>query len=386
MRRAVYIPVFLLLTAILGVSSARAEAPAPGAFLALWQRTDLPVATNSVQRSWLWGDQLSANLTVESYRDSPGGVRVVQYYDKGRMEITHPQTDPTSPWYVTSGLLTRELISGKLQLGDNTFDNTGQPAKIPVAGDPTNTFPTYADLATWIDHPAPDMTGDAITAALTPNGMTTYEGESTNPETAAAHYVSYEGSGGKTIGYNIPSAFWDFMTQSGPIYDNGKLVQASPLFHWTFLLGYPIGEAFWSRVALSGKPTWVMIQPFERRVLTYTPSNPPDWRVEMGNIGQHYHTWRYQQLSTPVAPTTVDVGDFFYSPAMLTVPAGTQVVWTMNGQRTNSVTADNGSWDSGDLSHGELFTHEFDTPGVYSYHSRFYAWMKGTIVVKASGP
>lgn len=35
------------------------------------------------------------------------------------------------------------------------------------------------------------------------------------------------------------------------------------------------------------------MQGFERRVLTYTPSNPTAFRVEFGNIGQHYLLWRY---------------------------------------------------------------------------------------------
>src|SRR5690606_30496887 len=119
-----------------------------------------------IQRSWIWGDPASATPIVESYEDAPGGVRVVQYYDKGRMEITHPQSDPNAPGYITSGLLTRELISGRLQIGDSAFDDTHQPAKIALAGDDSNTFPTYADLAGWIDQGAPDRTGETIDTAL----------------------------------------------------------------------------------------------------------------------------------------------------------------------------------------------------------------------------
>jgi hypothetical protein len=33
------------------------------------------------------------------------------------------------------------------------------------------------------------------------------------------------------------------------------------------------------------------VQVFERRVLTYTEGNPPDFRVEMGNIGRHFSDW-----------------------------------------------------------------------------------------------
>jgi LPXTG-site transpeptidase (sortase) family protein len=37
----------------------------------------------------------------------------------------------------------------------------------------------------------------------------------------------------------------------------------------------------------------VLIQAFERRVLTYAPDQPAGWKVQMGNIGQHYFEWRY---------------------------------------------------------------------------------------------
>jgi hypothetical protein len=38
----------------------------------------------------------------------------------------------------------------------------------------------------------------------------------------------------------------------------------------------------------------VLIQCFERRCLTYTPGNTPEWRVEQGNVGLHYFRWRYE--------------------------------------------------------------------------------------------
>ncbi len=38
------------------------------------------------------------------------------------------------------------------------------------------------------------------------------------------------------------------------------------------------------------------MQCFERRCLTYTPSNATGWQVEAGNVGRHYYTWRYGQL------------------------------------------------------------------------------------------
>ena len=37
----------------------------------------------------------------------------------------------------------------------------------------------------------------------------------------------------------------------------------------------------------------MLVQVFERRVLSYNPANPQAFRVEMGNVGQHYFAWRY---------------------------------------------------------------------------------------------
>jgi hypothetical protein len=48
-------------------------------------------------------------------------------------------------------------------------------------------------------------------------------------------------------------------------------------------------------VRVDGVERLVLVQAFERRVLTYTPSNPDGWRVEAGNVGQHYYEWRYGQ-------------------------------------------------------------------------------------------
>ena len=44
----------------------------------------------------------------------------------------------------------------------------------------------------------------------------------------------------------------------------------------------------------------VLVQLFQRRVLSYTPGNPAGFEVEMGNVGQHYYAWRYG--STPWVP------------------------------------------------------------------------------------
>jgi hypothetical protein len=85
----------------------------------------------------------------------------------------------------------------------------------------------------------------------------------------------------KTLGHNIADVLLTYMN--------------SITGGWLFVLGYPITDPYWTVTKLAGTNTYVLVQLFERRALTYTPTNPVDWRVEMGNIGRHYFSWRYNQ-------------------------------------------------------------------------------------------
>ena len=116
-------------------SSVLASPPAfAGTIESTWRRTDGPVASGSVRRTWFWGPAPNTVGLMEDYRQGSGGKRLVQYFDKSRMEINNPAGDPTSPCYVTNGLLAVELISGRMQTGDSTYE-PAPPAAINVAGD-----------------------------------------------------------------------------------------------------------------------------------------------------------------------------------------------------------------------------------------------------------
>ena len=92
----------------------RAEAPAAFAsplFEGLWARTDGPVASGAEQRSWLWGPSPGATRT-EQFASGGRRERLVQYFDKARMEVNAAVTDERSPWRVTTGLLVSEMVEG----------------------------------------------------------------------------------------------------------------------------------------------------------------------------------------------------------------------------------------------------------------------------------
>ncbi len=102
--------------------------PGNDRFLGTWERTDKPVADGVVSRSWIWGPQAISDIASESYVEAPGGIRTVQYFDKARMEDNSWRTSGP-PWDVSTGLLSVELISGKRQVGDNSFEQRS-PAEI----------------------------------------------------------------------------------------------------------------------------------------------------------------------------------------------------------------------------------------------------------------
>ena len=83
-------------------------------FKVIWQRQDQAVQEDpNAGHSWTWGPTTIANSpSTESYA---GGMRVVQYYDKARMEVNNPNGDRGSLFFVTNGLLVKELISGLRQ-------------------------------------------------------------------------------------------------------------------------------------------------------------------------------------------------------------------------------------------------------------------------------
>jgi hypothetical protein len=252
----------------------------------------IPFASPAFEAQWntgeaaipnFWGPALQP-LMVEQYKESPGGTRTVQYFDKARME----QTQPGGP--VTNGLLTAELISGKRQFGDATF-TPFPPSQQAVVGDAGGTWPTYAALNDTVFPNKVPQNKAPVGTVYQPGGTFT-----TNAEQAAypgAAFGSYETDPNGRYGHNVPAAFAAFL-------------QKLP-GQWQTAMGYPMTEAFWVNVPVKGNLTWVLVQAFERRVLSYTPSNPAAFQVEMGNIGAHYYQWRYVtnpgDVNGPPTPT-----------------------------------------------------------------------------------
>jgi len=276
--------VSLALASLFAVVTAHAASPANNAFFTTWARTDLPVATGRVSRTWMWGPEPFTEGIYEQYVDSREGVRLVQYFDKTRMEL-NTRERPNSPWYVTNGLLAKELVTGQRQLGDAIFLDYG-PAAINVAGDADDpSGPTYATFNALLGAPAYQL-GHVITETIDRSGTVGNDPSLAAHGVTAAYYVP-------ETRHTVASVFWDFMRSRGLVVVDGAEREGALFPDPFYATGFPLTEAFWATVRVAGTPKRVLIQVFERRVLTYTPDNPPDWRVEAGNVGQHYYAWRY---------------------------------------------------------------------------------------------
>ncbi len=260
----------LVATLCAAVPISATSAFANPAFQAQWQQSEA-IAAN------FWGPLPNAHDgQQEPYQEAPGGQRLVQYFDKGRMELNNPATG-----VVTSGLLATDLVKGQVQIGDAAFQAKPSPA-VPIAGDPDNPGPTYAGLASkavTLFAPTTSKLGSFVTLIAAADGTVTdgggFAGISLSPAVSGFD---------ATTQHNVLGVFADYRNQVSLL-----------------TIGYAISEPFRANVKVAGTSVTVLVQVFERRVLTYTVTNPDPFKVEMGNIGQHYYLWLYGAGAVPVA-------------------------------------------------------------------------------------
>ncbi len=290
-RRRAPLPAVPVLLALLAGTTPPIQAQsgfADPAFSRTWTRTDSPVAAHTADRAWTWGPSPGVTL-LEPLLEAPGGMRRVQYFDKSRMEINDPAGDPSKPFYVTNGLLATELMTGRLQVGANSFEPRCV-SNTPLASDiDDSAAPTYATFGKLMSEPKSNRVGGHDTAGVDRAGTVRPDVVTGTPNLDVVYYEPLTGR-------NIPRVFWDFLNAAGPIVVDGHTQTGRLNDPWYYAGGLPTTEAYWAFVRVAGKPTNVLIQAYQRRVLTYIPAyNGSPFAVQMGNVGQHYYDWRYKR-------------------------------------------------------------------------------------------
>ncbi len=82
--------------------------------------------------------------------------------------------------------------------------------------------------------------------------------------------------------------------------------------------------------------------------------------------------------------SSVNIKNFAFDPANLTIKKGTTVTWTNNDNVDHTVTTTSGpeSFDSGNIKPGGTYTHTFNTTGNYSYFCKIHPYMTASVTVQ----
>ncbi|MGH2368643.1 MAG: hypothetical protein ACRDI2_10620, partial [Chloroflexota bacterium] len=172
---------------------------------------------------------------------------LAQYFEKGRLE-EHP-SEPNPAWRFQYGLLVDELVAA------------GAP--LPVGGD-TSTLTYVGFLALTIPE----------ARVPPPDGFT--GGTATLPDGAV--FVPFSAGLLPESGHLVPARFWAYINNEA-LFPGG----------WLHDVGLPITEPV--EVVVDKGPQQgrtILVQAFQRTILTLDPLNPPDWQVERANVGTDY--------------------------------------------------------------------------------------------------
>lgn len=81
-------------------------------------------------------------------------------------------------------------------------------------------------------------------------------------------------------------------------------------------------------------------------------------------------------------PDRIVISDFMFTPADLSVPAGTKVTWVNQDETPHTIVNDDKTIRSDALDTGDQFQFVFAQPGTYTYHCSLHPQMTGQIVVR----
>ena len=173
------------------------------------------------------------------------GGTLVQYFEKGRIEL-HP--DAPEGWKFQLGLLVDELAR--------------LLALVPLGGDSSTL--TYADVA---------RLSDAARRTGPPDGFAGGVADLLD----GSVFVPFDASLAPAPGHVVPRDFWRFLNDPA-VFPGGWLHDAG-------LPVTPLAEAVVTKGSVT-RP--ILVQAFQRTILTYDPLNPADYVVECANVGTDF--------------------------------------------------------------------------------------------------
>jgi plastocyanin len=115
-------------------------------------------------------------------------------------------------------------------------------------------------------------------------------------------------------------------------------------------------------------------------ILFFSCSKDDSSLVESKNGSIHAAGTTLITGNAPINYTTrVSIQNSVFTPAEVTVMVSGSILWVNNDNVVHTVTADDGSFDSGDLQPGATVGFTFNTVGPHPYHCKYHAEMNGLV-------
>ena len=87
-------------------------------------------------------------------------------------------------------------------------------------------------------------------------------------------------------------------------------------------------------------------------------------------------------VNTSAAANTITISNFAFTTSAASYPVGTVLTVVNNDTTTHTVTADNGSFDTGHISPGQSATITLSKAGTITFHCSIHTYMTGTLTVQ----
>lgn len=228
------------------------------------------------------------------------------------------------------------------------------------------------------------VSGPTVAPEPTRRDVAIVEPEQTDPDSWGFKPADIGVDAGTTVRWRNTGAQQHTVTADDGTFDSG-LLEPGATFEWTFddavSLRYHCEPHPWMegivRVAGAAPPP-----PRPRAERATTPRGASAF-AQPAREGDGPATFSIVAQE----PSASDPQGWGFAPSSLRVRAGDTVVWRNGGSQVHTVTADDGAFDSGNLSPGETFKRTFDQPATFRFHCTPHPWMKGVVLVtEATAP
>jgi hypothetical protein len=198
-------------------------------------------------------------------------------------------------------------------------------------------------------------------------------------------FVPYSSQLAPAPGYIVPDYFWNYINRAD-LFPHG----------WLHDVGLPLTGTFEAEITVNGLPQRVVLQAFERAILSYNPTNPAEWQIERANVGTDMllasnYSPLYLQPTRPTGPKRIEVnltqqrmyayeGDFMVYDIPISTgkpgwetPTGSFVIFSKLELHDMEGRARGEEWDVPNVPHVMYFRE-----GGYAIHGTYWHNVFGT--------